>query len=40
MSGLDHKIKLAFVNACHSEKMGDIFFKGGVPVVVCVNANE
>jgi hypothetical protein len=40
MSGFPHKIKLAFVNACHSAKMGEIFFKAGIPMVVCVNANE
>ena len=40
MSNLKHNIKLAFVNACHSRKMGDIFFKAGVPVVVCVQQSE
>jgi hypothetical protein len=32
-----HQIKLVFINACHSGKMGEIFFKAGVPVVVCVD---
>ena len=35
-----HQIKLAFVNACHSGKMGEIFFQAGVPVVVCVHSGE
>jgi len=35
-----HHIELAFVNACHSGKMGEIIFKAGVPVVVCVDSGE
>ena len=36
----DHQIKLAFINACHSEQMGNIFFNAGIPVVVCVSSGE
>jgi hypothetical protein len=29
----------AFVSACHSEQIGNVFRKAGVPVVIAVNAN-
>ena len=29
---------LAFVSACHSEEIGEIFFKAGIPVVIAVNS--
>jgi hypothetical protein len=34
------QVKLAFVNACHSGRMGEIFLEAGVPVVVCVDSGE
>ena len=39
-SAKGHEIKLAFVNACHSGKMGEIIFDAGVKVVVCVDSGE
>jgi len=33
----DHGIKLAFVSACHSEKIGNIFSSCGIPIVIGVN---
>jgi len=29
-----------FVSACHSEEIGEIFLKAGVPVVIAVNSEE
>ena len=34
----DHEIKVAFVSACRSEEMGEIFFKSGIPIVIAVNS--
>lgn len=34
------QIKLAFINACHSQRMGEIFIEVGVPIAVCVQSNE
>jgi len=34
----DHGIKLAFVSACHSEKIGKIFRNAGIPIVIAVNS--
>ena len=33
-----HAIKLAIVSACHSEEIGNIFLKCGIPVVIAVNS--
>jgi hypothetical protein len=37
--GSPHQIKLAFISACHSEAIGEIFFKAGIPVVISVNSD-
>lgn len=34
----NHNIKLVFVSACHSQKIGEIFFNAGIPVVISVNS--
>jgi len=34
-----HGIKLAFVSACHSERIGKILHESGIPVVVAVNSD-
>lgn len=31
-------VKLVFVSACHSEKLGDLFKRVGVPIVIAVNS--
>lgn len=31
---------MAFVSACQSEEIGEIFLKSGVPVVVSVNSDQ
>lgn len=36
----NHQVKLAFVSACHSEKIGEIFLKAGVPIVIAVNSSQ
>ena len=36
----NHKVKLAFVSACHSEKIGEIFLNAGVPIVIAVNSTQ
>jgi len=36
---IGHGIKLAFVSACHSEKIGQILHDCGIPVVVAVNSD-
>lgn len=37
----DHGIKLAFVSACHSEKIADILqTKCNIPLVISVNKSE
>jgi CHAT domain-containing protein len=36
----DHGIKLAFVSACHSEKIGKILFKCKIPIVIAVNSHS
>ena len=33
-----NSLKLVFVSACHSESIGRIFEKKGVPIVIAVNA--
>ena len=33
-------IKIAFISACFSEKIGKIFFDSGVPVVIAVNSKQ
>lgn len=38
LSGQNHEIKVAFISACYSEKIGEIFFKSGIPVVIAVNS--
>jgi hypothetical protein len=35
-----HEIKVAFVSACQSEQIGEIFLKAGIPVVISVNADQ
>ena len=35
-----HQIKLAFVSACYSEEIGEIFFKSGIPIVIAVNSGQ
>ena len=35
-----NNIKMAFVSACQSEEIGEIFLKSGVPVVVSVNSDQ
>ena len=35
---LKHGIKVAFVSACHSEEIGNIFHRAGIPVVIAVNS--
>ena len=35
-----HGIKLAFISACQSEEIGNIFHKAGIPIVIAVNANQ
>ena len=37
LGGGDHGIQLAFVSACHSEKIGKIFGECGIPIVIYVN---
>ena len=32
------EIKIAFISACFSEEIGQIFFESGVPVVIAVNS--
>jgi len=34
----NHGIELVFVSACHSEEIGNIFSKCGIPVVIAVNS--
>jgi len=34
----DYGIKLAFVSACHSEEIGNILYKSGIPIVIAVNS--
>ena len=36
----DKGIKLAFVSACHSERIGEILHECGIPVVVAVNSDS
>jgi hypothetical protein len=36
----EHQIKLAFVSACQSEQIGDLFLKAGIPIVISVNADQ
>ena len=33
-------IKLAFISACHSEKLGEVLNDCGVPVVVAINSSQ
>jgi len=33
-----HKVKVAFVSACQSEEIGEIFLKSGIPIVIAVNS--
>jgi hypothetical protein len=33
----EHGVKVVFVSACHSELIGQIFKKVGIPVVIAVN---
>lgn len=40
LSGQNHEIKVAFISACYSEKIGEIFFKSGIPVVIAVNSKQ
>ena len=35
--GSSDQLKLVFVSACHSELIGQIFKRAGVPVVIAVN---
>lgn len=35
----NHQIKLAFVSACQSEEIGEIFLKAGIPIVISVNTD-
>ncbi|CDW81385.1 UNKNOWN [Stylonychia lemnae] len=37
--GSNHKVELVFVSACHSEKIGKIFQRAKIPVVVAVNSH-
>lgn len=32
-----NNVKIAFISSCHSEKVGEIFYQAGIPVVICVN---
>ena len=34
------EIKIAFISACFSEKIGQIFFDSGIPVVIAVNSKQ
>ena len=34
-----NNVKLAFVNACHSEEVGKIFYEAGIPFVIAVQSN-
>ena len=37
--GLTNPVKLVFVSACHSEMIGQLFKRVGVPIVVAVNSH-
>jgi len=34
---INEQVKLVFVSACHSEMIGKVFKKKGVPIVIAVN---
>lgn len=35
-----YRPKLVFINACHSELIGDAFLKSGIPYVVAIQSSE
>lgn len=36
-NGEEHSVQVVFVSACHSQKLGELFKRVGVPVVIAIN---